>query len=109
MPISAARSNRSRSAALPHYDLPFSTWSLTKLTEHLVAKGVVNDTSHEGLRLLTSRSGRAVPSSPSSAATCEPCTHRPIGSRSCSITPHLSTKRDRRGDEWAASNNVELA
>ena len=33
------------------YGLPFSTWSLTKLAEHLVAKGVVEDISHEGLRV----------------------------------------------------------
>jgi transposase len=39
------------------YDLPFSTWSLTKLAEHLVAKGVVNDISHEGLRLLLREEG----------------------------------------------------
>jgi hypothetical protein len=30
--------------------LPFSTWSLTKLAEFLVAEGVVDDISHEGLR-----------------------------------------------------------
>jgi transposase len=32
--------------------LPFSTWSLAKLAEFLVAEGVVEDISHEGLRLL---------------------------------------------------------
>ncbi len=31
---------------------PFSTWSLTKLAEFLVAEGVVDDISHEGLRVL---------------------------------------------------------
>lgn len=39
------------------YGLPFSTWSLTKLAEHLVAKGVVDDISHEGLRLLLQQEG----------------------------------------------------
>jgi transposase len=34
------------------HDLPFSTWSLTKLAEFLVAEGVVDDISHEGLRAL---------------------------------------------------------
>ncbi|MFI1785141.1 IS630 family transposase [Streptomyces rubiginosohelvolus] len=34
------------------HDLPFSTWSLTKLTDLLVAEGVVDDISHEGLRIL---------------------------------------------------------
>ena len=34
------------------YGLPFSTWSLPKLADYLVAEGVVDDISHEGLRLL---------------------------------------------------------
>jgi transposase len=33
------------------HDLPFSTWSLSKLAEFLVAEGVVDDISPEGLRL----------------------------------------------------------
>jgi transposase len=39
------------------YDLPFSTWSLTKLADHLVRKGVVDDISHEGLRALLREEG----------------------------------------------------
>lgn len=31
---------------------PFSTWSLSKLANYLVTKGVVDDISHEGLRVL---------------------------------------------------------
>jgi transposase len=34
------------------HHLPFSTWSLTKLADFLVAEGVVDDISHEGLRAL---------------------------------------------------------
>ncbi len=34
------------------HDLPFSTWSLSKLADFLVAEGVINDISHEGLRML---------------------------------------------------------
>src|SRR5712691_5025246 len=34
------------------HDLAFSTWSLSKLAEFLVAEGVVDDISHEGLRAL---------------------------------------------------------
>ena len=34
------------------HGLAFSTWSLTKLAEFLVAEGVVDDISHEGLRAL---------------------------------------------------------
>jgi len=39
------------------HGLPFSTWSLTKLAEHLVRKGVVDDISHEGLRALLREEG----------------------------------------------------
>jgi transposase len=34
------------------HGLPFSTWSLSKLADFLVAEGVVDDISHEGLRIL---------------------------------------------------------
>ena len=34
------------------HDLPFSTWSLSKLADFLVTEGVVDDISHEGLRAL---------------------------------------------------------
>ncbi|KOY53234.1 MULTISPECIES: IS630 family transposase [unclassified Streptomyces] len=37
--------------------LPFSTWSLTKLANFLVAEGVVDDISHEGLRILLREEG----------------------------------------------------
>src|SRR5436309_11401033 len=37
----------------PHdHALPFSVWSLAKLADFLVAEGVVDDISHEGLRAL---------------------------------------------------------
>jgi transposase len=39
------------------YDLPFSTWSLSKLADFLVAEGVVDDISHEGLRVLLRAEG----------------------------------------------------
>ncbi|MFB6940375.1 IS630 family transposase [Streptomyces sp. NPDC056305] len=39
------------------HDLPFSTWSLTKLADLLVAEGVVDDISHEGLRILLREEG----------------------------------------------------
>ena len=39
------------------HGLPFSTWSLSKLAEFLVAEGVVNDISHEGLRVLLREEG----------------------------------------------------
>src|SRR5215218_860745 len=39
------------------HDLPFSTWSLHKLADFLVAEGVVEDISHEGLRALLREQG----------------------------------------------------
>jgi transposase len=39
------------------YDLPFSAWSLSKLAEFLVAEGVVDDISNEGLRVLLRQEG----------------------------------------------------
>ncbi len=39
------------------HDEPFSTWSLAKLADHLVRKGVVDDISHEGLRALLHEEG----------------------------------------------------
>jgi transposase len=39
------------------YDLPFSTWSLAKLADFLVAEGVVEDISHEGLRIVLREEG----------------------------------------------------
>ena len=38
-------------------NLPFSTWSLSELAEFLVAEGVVDDISHEGLRVLLREEG----------------------------------------------------
>ena len=45
---------RSRPA---EHGLPFSAWSLSKLAEFLVAEGVVDDISHEGLRTLLREEG----------------------------------------------------
>ena len=44
------------------HGLPFSTWSLSKLADYLVAQGVVDDISHEGLRMLLSEQGVSFPS-----------------------------------------------
>ena len=45
---------RSRPA---EHGLPFSAWSLSKLADFLVAEGVVDDISHEGLRTLLREEG----------------------------------------------------
>ena len=39
------------------HGLPFATWSLSKLADFLVAEGVVDDISHEGLRLVLREEG----------------------------------------------------
>jgi transposase len=39
------------------HGLPFSAWSLSKLADFLVAEGVVDDISHEGLRTLLREEG----------------------------------------------------
>src|SRR6201982_2020015 len=39
------------------HELPLSTWSLAKLAEFRVAEGVVDDISHEGLRVLLREEG----------------------------------------------------
>ncbi|MFF4543612.1 IS630 family transposase [Streptomyces sp. NPDC001406] len=39
------------------HGLPFSAWSLIKLADFLVAEGVVDDISHEGLRILLREEG----------------------------------------------------
>ncbi|MFF0698469.1 IS630 family transposase [Streptomyces tendae] len=39
------------------HGLPFSAWSLVKLADFLVAEGVVDDISHEGLRVLLREEG----------------------------------------------------
>ncbi|WP_236833155.1 helix-turn-helix domain-containing protein [Blastococcus sp. KM273128] len=44
------------------HGLPFSTWSLSKLADFLVAEGVVDDISHEGLRVLLREEGVSFPS-----------------------------------------------
>ena len=43
------------------HQLPFSTWSLSKLADFLVAEGVVDDISHEGLRVLLREQGVSFP------------------------------------------------
>jgi len=43
------------------HGLPFSTWSLSKLADYLVAQGVVEDISHEGLRMLLREEGFSFP------------------------------------------------
>lgn len=43
------------------HGLPFATWSLSKLADYLVAQEVVDDISHEGLRVLLREQGVSFP------------------------------------------------
>ena len=53
----AAGDQEDRHVQAGRHGLPFSTWSLSKLAEFLVAEGVVDDISHEGLRVLLREEG----------------------------------------------------
>ena len=55
------------------YDLPFSTWSLAKLADFLVAEGVVDDISHEGLRVLLREEGVTFQRVKTWKASRDPC------------------------------------
>lgn len=50
--LSAARSRRSPCPSQPNTTCRSRPWSLAKLANFLVAEGVVDDISHEGLRIL---------------------------------------------------------
>jgi transposase len=52
--------------------LPFSTWSLAKLADFLVAEGVVEDISHEGLRVLLREEGVSFQAIKTSKASNDP-------------------------------------
>ena len=56
-PGPAAPDQAGRAVPPDDHDLPFSTWSLAKLADFLVAEGVVDDISHEGLRVLLREEG----------------------------------------------------
>ncbi|MEO5900791.1 MAG: helix-turn-helix domain-containing protein [Ilumatobacteraceae bacterium] len=110
--------------------LPFSTWSLRKLAEFLVAEGVVGDISHEGLRSVLREEGVSFQVIKTFKPSNDPDfkhKHRPAflafvkSLRSLhpveipiaivldNFGPHLSTKKDQRVGKWAESNNVERA
>jgi hypothetical protein len=42
------------------HKLPFSTWSLSTLADFLVSEGVVEDISHDGLRVILRERGFSV-------------------------------------------------
>ena len=63
------------------HDLPFSTWSLAKLADFLVAEGVVDDISHEGLRVLLRQEGVTFQRLKTWKASKIRGTHRSLGVR----------------------------
>ena len=63
--FSLAQRQEIKKAALSRpgdHGLPFAVWSLSKLADFLVAEGVVDDISHEGLRTLLREEGVSFPS-----------------------------------------------
>src|SRR6266567_6043582 len=52
---------------------PFATWSLAKLADYLVAEGVVDDISHEGLRQLLREEGVSFQAVRSWKRSNDPC------------------------------------
>ncbi|WP_407671344.1 helix-turn-helix domain-containing protein [Paeniglutamicibacter cryotolerans] len=100
--------------ALDHpgdHDLPFSTWSLSKLADYLVQKEVVEDISPEGLRMLLrqqnvslshpSKPGRAAPTRttkrrrPVSCTSMTSPTARPTLGKTTRTWPSATTNSDR--------------
>ena len=79
------------------HDLPFSTWSLAKLADFLVAEGVVDDISHEGLRVLLRAEGVTFQRLKTWKSSKDPrvCGRRRRGSSSCTRSP---TARSPRAD-----------
>jgi transposase len=69
--------------------LPFSTWSLHKLAEFLVAEGVVDDISHEGLRALLREEG---------------VTFQRLKTWKASTGPHYAVKKARVGHLYAIAD-----
>jgi transposase len=66
------------------HDLPFSSWSLSKLADFLVAEGVVDDISHEGLRVLLREEGVSFQRLKTWKTSRDPTTSaRRIGSCTC--------------------------
>jgi len=73
------------------HGLPFSTWSLSKLAEFLVAEGVVDDISHEGLRVLLREEG---------------VSFQVIKTFKASNDPDFETKKNRILDLYAIADGV---
>src|SRR5687768_15185501 len=78
------------------HGLPFSTWSLAKLADYLVAEGVVDDISHEGLRVLLREEGVSFQALKTWKTSTTP-TSKPRRTGSSSSTPPPTGNGNRSG------------
>ena len=114
------------------HGLPFSRWSLAKLADFLVAEGVVEDISHEGLRELLCAGVRHlfaalelgsdtmhghIKKRKRRGEFLQFCRylrslHPPqvrIAVVCDNFSPHLTTRKDKRVGQRAAASNTEIA
>jgi transposase len=102
------------------HDLPFSTWSLSKLAEFLVAEGVVDDISHEGLRVLLREDGvtfqrlktwKASKDADYAVKRARIELWYAIADREVTPdgSPQLTTAKDGRIGAWPKANSAEIA
>ena len=92
------------------HDLPFSTWSLSKLAEFLVAEGVVDDISHEGLRVLLREEGVSFQVIKTFKVSNDPdFERRRTGSSSSTTSPTARPRRARRPDGGDLHGRVRTA
>ena len=83
------------------HDLPSSTWSLAKLADFLVAEGLVDDISHEGLRLLLREEGVSFPAiRPGRAPPTRTTRPRRTASSSCTRSPTVGPHPGRGTRAW---------
>jgi transposase len=84
------------------HDLRFSTWSLSKLADFLVAEGVVEDISHEGLRVILRAEGVSFPgpSRHGRPALTRTTRRRRTGSCTCTRSPTAKPSGGRVTRTW---------
>jgi transposase len=81
------------------HDLPFSAWSLSKPAEFVVAEGVVDDISHDGLRVLLREEGVTFQRMKTwKASKIRGTRRRRSGSSSCMRSP--TARRPRKMAIW---------
>ncbi|MFJ9457362.1 transposase [Kitasatospora sp. NPDC101447] len=99
------------------HGLPFSTWSLVKPADFLVAEGVVDDIGFAAYDLRKDQLYGHIRKTKNRSNFLGFCRYlrslHPTGTRIAIIcdnySPHLTTKRCQRVGTWATANNVEIA